>query len=445
MDTLTIFTFLFFTGLVGLITWLKTRNAERATNDDYFLGGRSLTGLVIASSLLLTNLNATNFVGMAEQSFTRNMSVMAWEVTSGLALVFVAIYLAPRFLKAAMFTIPDFLEERYDKSIKKFTAVLFIVFFMVNVLPTALYAGSVAMSRLFNLEEMLNLTYFQSIALTVFAIGIVGSVYAIFGGMRAVAVSDAINGVGLLIGGLSVPLLGLYALGDGSVFSGMDYLITHSPEKLNAIGSADDHVPFSTLFTGIILVNLYYWGTDQSIIQRVFAAKDLAESQKGLLLAAMLKILTPIILIIPGIIAYHMVADPSSIRSDAAYTELVRMVMPEYFLGFFAAVIFGSIISTYNSLLNSCSTLFAMNIYKPYMAGKITSDSQIIRSGKGFACIISLISMIIAPFIMFAEAGLFQYLQSVSGYFTMPILAIIVVGYASKRVPALAAKVSTLR
>ncbi|WP_291944312.1 solute:sodium symporter family transporter, partial [Cetobacterium sp.] len=432
--------FLFFTALVALITYLKTKNDVLDTNDGYFLGGRSLTAGFIAGSLMLTNLSPTNFAGMSAQSYTHNMSVMGWEVGSGITLVLVAIFLVPRYLKGGITTIPEFLEDRFDPGVRKFVTYLFLISYVLNGLPPTLYAGALVMSQLFDISGVLGVSYTAGIWITVWTIGIIGAVYAIFGGLKAVAFSDTLNGIGLVIGGLSVPYFGLKYIGSGSLVKGINDIIISHPEKFDSIGSATDPVPFSTLFTGLILVALYYWGTDQGIIQRALGAKNLKEGQKGVMFAGLLKIFTPLIVVVPGIIAFHIFGE-SYADPDLIYSHLVKSIMPTYFIGFFAAVMFGAVLSTYNSILNSASTLFALNVYKPKY-GKNKSDIEIVSKGKTFGTFIAVISMIIAPLIMNAPQGLFQYFQIVNGFFNVPIFTIIFIGYLTKYVPAIAAKIS---
>ncbi|MCX3067071.1 solute:sodium symporter family transporter [Cetobacterium somerae] len=432
--------FIFFTALVAVITYYKTKGETLDTNDGYFLGGRSLTAGFIAGSLMLTNLSPANFAGMSAQSYTHNMSVMGWEVGSGITLVLVAMFLVPRYLKGGLTTIPEFLEDRFDPGVKKFVTYLFLISYVLNGLPPTLYAGALVMSQLFDISGILGVSYGTGIWITVWAIGVIGAIYAIFGGLKAVAFSDTLNGIGLIIGGLSVPYFGFKYIGGGSVLKGIGDLVVAHPEKFDAIGSSSDPVPFTTLFTGMLLVNLYYWGTDQGIIQRALGAKNLKEGQKGVMLAGLLKIFTPLIVIVPGIIAFHMYGE-SYTAPDLVYSHLIKDLMPKYFVGFFAAVMFGAVLSTYNSVLNSASTLFCLNVYKPVF-GRNKTDAEIVSKGKIFGSIIALISMLIAPMIMNAPQGLFQYLQIVNGFFNVPIFTIIFIGYMTKYVPAIAAKVS---
>jgi SSS family solute:Na+ symporter len=435
-----IVSFLAFTGFVLLFTFWKARDNRRDTRDGYFLGGRSLTGGSIASSLILTNLGAISFVGMSAQSYTHNMSVMGWEVTSGITLVIVALLLVPRYLKQGITTIPDFLESRYDSGVKKFVTILFLFQYVINILPTTLYAGARVLGEIFNVQEMLGVSEFTSIAVISAAICLLGFFYAVFGGLKTIVIADTVNGAGLLIGGMMIPVFGLIALGEGHFGAGLGHLLTVAPEKLQSIGSKTDPLPFSALFSGLLLVNLYYWGTDQSIIQRALGAKNLTEGQKGVMWAGGIKVLTPLMLIIPGIIAFHLFGSDAG-NPDAIYTRLVNAVLPKPLVGFFTAVMFGAVLSTFNGVLNSSTTLFALNVYKPFF-GKDKTDRQLIHEARFFAIVVAVISTVIAPFIMYAPEGLFQYLQMVAGFFSVPIFTIVFVGYVSKRVPAIAAKVA---
>lgn len=440
--------FFFFTGLVVFYTWSRVKNQKNNSKDGFFLGGRSLTGGLIASSLILTNLSATSFVGMSALSFKGNMSVMGYEVASGITLIIIALFLVPRYLKQGITTIPDFLESRYDLSVKQFVTVLFLLSYIINLLPNTLYAGAMVIGGIFDIESMLGISRFQAILLIASIIGFLGLFYAIYGGLKAVVIADTLNGVGLIVGGLMIPIFGLIVLGDGSFMEGVDVITTNATDKLQAVGAEDDpNVPFSTMFTGLLLVNLYYWGTDQAIIQRALGAKNLKEGQKGVILAGAIKVVTPLFLIIPGIIAYHMFgtvdATGQSYEADTMYTRLVNEVLPKPLVGFFLAAMFGAILSTFNGVLNSSTTLFTLNVYKPiFDKENKLSDEQLVNKGRSFGLFIAILSVGIAPFIMFAPNGLFDLLQRLAGLFSVPIFTIVFMGYITKRVPAMAAKVS---
>ncbi len=431
--------FLGFTILVAVIAYISTKKTNEKTSDGYFLGGRSLTAGVIAGSLLLTNLSTEQIVGLNGSAYSDGILVMAWETLAAIAMVICAIFLLPRYLKGGISTIPTYLERRFDTTTKAMTSGLFLSGYAIVLLPIVLYSGSLAISGMFDLPGKLGISEWQSIWVCVWSIGIIGSVYAIFGGLKAVAVSDSINAIGLLIGGLLIPVFGLYAISDdGSILGGIATLTAEHPEKFNAIGSEDSSIPFHTIFTGMVLVQLFYWGSNQQIIQRALGAKNLVEGQKGLMLAAFFKILGPLIVVLPGIIAFHMFEGQLE-RPDQAYPKLVAEVLPASFVGFFAAVLFGAILSSFNSALNSCVTLFGVDIYKQYI-NQEAPESQVVANGKRFGIGLALFAMVLAPFLYYASDGLFGYLQEVNGAYSVPILTAIVVGFLSKRVPAIAAK-----
>ncbi|WP_298238984.1 solute:sodium symporter family transporter [uncultured Algibacter sp.] len=435
-----IISFAAFTLLVAVISYLSTRKTNENSSDGYFLGGRSLTGPVIAGSLLLTNLSTEQIVGMNGIAFSEGILIMAYEVVAAIAMIFTAMVLLPRYLKGGIATIPQFLERRYGKSTRTLVTILFLFGYAISMLPTVLYSGALAINTMFDLPEMMGLGDKSALWVTVWGIGIIGSIYAIFGGLKAVAVSDSINAVGLIIGGSLIPIFGLMYIGDGNVFQGMDILTTNLPEKFSAIGSKTSSVPFWTLFTGMLIVNFYYWGTNQAIIQRALGAKNLVEGQKGLSLAAFVKILGPFIVVLPGIIAFQ-IFNGDLPNADEAYPMVVKKVLPVSLIGFFAAVLFGAILSSFNSALNSSVTLFGLDVYKEYI-NKDANEKQVVRAGKTFGFFLALLSMGIAPLLYGVEGGVFNYLQELNGSYSVPILAIILIGYLTKRVPKIAANIS---
>jgi SSS family solute:Na+ symporter len=448
--SMAIASFIAFTALVAIASYFLTGKTEE-TSDGYFLGGRSLTAGVIAGSLLLTNLSTEQLVGLNGAAYTEGILVMAWETLAAIAMVVTAFFLLPRYLKGGLTTVPQFLAVRFDTWTKTLTSGLFLSGYMIVLLPIVLYSGAVAIGTMFDLPEKIGQPISDmlgggldpktvSIWVCVWSIGIIGSIYAVFGGLKAVAVSDTINAVGLLTGGFTLTYLGLQFIGDGSVTTGLSNLYNKAPERFNSIGSSSSSIPFSTIFTGMMLVQLFYWGTNQAIIQRALAARDLKEGQKGLMIAAFFKILGPLILVIPGMIAFHIFGDGLS-SPDEAYPELVKKVLPVAMVGFFAAVIFGAILSSFNSALNSSVTLFGLDIYKQHINTE-ADEKTVVRMGKRFGILLALGAMIIAPFIAYVEDGLFKYLQEVNGCYSIPILTIIVVGYMTKYVPAIAAKIA---
>lgn len=351
------------------------------------------------------------------------------------------LFLLPRYLKGGLTTVSGFLAKRFDITTKTLTSALFLTGYVVVLLPIILYSGSLAISGMFDVPKLLNVTHIQSIWICVWGIGIIGSIYAVFGGLKAVAVSDSINAIGLLAGGILIPVFGLMFIGDGNLLEGLNTLTSANPDKFKSMGGATDPVPFYTIFTGMMLVQLFYWGTNQQIIQRALGAKSLKEGQKGVLLASFIKILGPIIVVLPGIIAFH-IFEGNLESADSAYPMLVKKVLPNVWVGFFAAVLFGAILSSFNSVLNSSVTLFGIDVYKQHINPK-ANEKKVVKYGKIFGVILAIAAMFIAPLI--ANAGsLFDYLQEINGIYSIPILTIIVVGYLTKYVPAIAAKIGLI-
>lgn len=433
----TVLTCVVFMALVGLVSYLRTRG-EVDTSDGYFLAGRGLTGTFIAGSLLLTNLSAEQLIGLNGSAFGFNMTSMAWEVTAGIAIIVMALYFLPKYLGGAFSTLPQFLESRYDIGVRRMTVVLFLFGYGLITIPSVLYSGSLAVLQLFDVPRLLSIGHEHALVVTILLIGIIGGIYAVFGGLRAVAVSDTINGVGLLIIGVLVPVFGLLALGEGDVGAGLSIVLTEDTHKLNAIGGDSDPTPFLTLFTGMILANLFYWGTNQYVIQRTLGAKNLAEGQKGVLLSGFFKLLVPFFMMLPGLIAYHLYE--GNLRSmDLAYPRLVADVLPFYLSGFFLAVLLGAVFSSFNSLLNSAATLYCLDVHQPLLKRPI-SDATLIRVAKIVSLIIALFSFAVAPLLQYAPEGLWQIIRVFTGFYNIPVITIVLVGLFTRRVPARAAK-----
>ena len=425
--------------LVAWISYLKTRG-EVDSKDGYFLAGRGLSGVFIAGSLLLTNLSAEQLIGLNGSAYGFNMSSMGWEVTAAVSTVLMALIFLPRYLAGAFTTLPEFLKSRFDEDVRRYTVILFMLGYGLVTIPSVLYSGSVAVMQLFNVPELLNVGYFSGLVITVVVIGAIGSIYAIFGGLRAVAVSDTLNGVGLLFIGVLVPTLGLIALGEGSLAEGIAKITTTETHKLNAIGGPSDPTPFATLFTGMIFANLFYWCANQYVIQRTLGAKDLVEGQKGVLFSGFFKVLVPFLMMIPGVIAYHLYG-PGLATIDQAYPRLIRDVLPFYMTGFFLAVLLGAVFSSFNSLLNSAATLFCLDVYAP-LKGEKLSDAQLVKAAKIASVVIALFSFVVAPLLYFAPEGLWQVIRIFTGFYNIPIVAIVIVGLFTRRVPAIGAKIA---
>lgn len=450
----TIVSFLVFTGGVALVSSWKTKGEDLQSAEGYFLAGRGLPGVVIAGSLLLTNLSAEQLVGLNGQSWKSNMGPIAWEVGSMFTLLALAYYFLPRFLKMGAMTIPSLMETRYGKGTKTMFSLVIVIMYSILNLPVILYSGAVVFEQIFGISTMLGITKFQSVAVLCLIIGIIGGCYAIFGGLKAVAVSDTINGVGLIIGGLLVPFIGFTVLahqtGGSSILDGIQYVIHADPAKMNAINAwnaAEPEVPWPLIITGMFFNNLYWWCTNQSFVQRALAAKSLKEGQKGAIFCGFLKCMGPLYLVIPGIIAFYLPSIQDKLSAagtaaiDFAYPTLIAEIIPTPVMGFFAAVMFGAILSSFNSVLNSASTMFTLDLYRSSINTK-ASDAHCVKVGKIYGTIAGALAIVVAPFVMNAS-GITTFLNSMSQFVSLPVLCTILGVFLFPRLPKYAPKLVT--
>ena len=446
----TLITFVFFTVLVAVISYIKTKGDDQTTSTGYFLAGRGLPGVVIAGSLLLTNLSAEQLVGTNGQTWAVGMSPMAFEVMAATALIVLALFAAPRYLKSGITTIPELIGERFDRGTKLWFSIAYIILYLFVQIPVILYSGSLVFENIFHLSSLLGITKFQSIVILCILITIIGSIYAIFGGLKAVAVSDTINGVGLLIGGLMIPFIALHVLGnlagsDGiAIVDGFRYLMDNHADMLNSIAPAESvapAVPWPTVFLGLVFLGFQSWCTHQSFVQRVLAAENLKEAQKGALYCAFLKIMGFMFLALPGVISYAIFELQGTQVSmmDDAYPALVSQIVPQPLMGFFAAVMFGAILSSFNSVLNSVSTMYTMDIYKEFI-NKDASELKLVSVGKNMGIVFAVFSVIVGPLVYFFPAGLKTFLDSFVMLIGLPVLSAVFGGFFFKYLPKYTAK-----
>ena len=427
---------------MATVAWLSYRQSRHSTDssEGYFLAGRGLSAPFIAGSLLLTNLSAEQLIGLNGSAYGFNMSAMGWEVTAAVATVAMAFFFLPRYLRGGFTTLPQFLASRYDDDVRRISVALFLLGYGLVTIPSVLYAGSVAVLKLFDVPSLTGASYSVSLGITVVVIGAVGALYAILGGMKAVAVSDTFNGIGLLVVGVLIPVLGLRLLGAGDVSEGLGILVSEHPQKLNAIGSPDDPTPFGTLFTGMIFANLFYWCSNQYVIQRTLSAKSFAEGQKGVLFSGFFKVLVPFFMMIPGVIAFHLYG-PGLGSIALAYPQLVRDTLPTWAMGFFLAVLLGAVFSSFNSLINSAATMFTLDVLQPLRHKKL-DERALVNSAKWGSLAIALVSMGVAPLLQFAPDELWQLIRMFTGFYNIPIIAIVLIGMLTTRVPAIAVKIA---
>ncbi|CAE8655631.1 unnamed protein product, partial [Polarella glacialis] len=359
-----------------------------------------------------------------------------------------AVVFLPRYMASGLCTTTGFLGERFDLTTRTLVSSIFLIFDAIGLCPIVLCTGALAFRNIFDLPDV----PLWAVSLL---IGFIGACYALFGGLKAVAVSDCINGLGLVVVGLWVPAAALQRLGGVSVlFEETSYLrpLVATSQVYDAStgtrSNGEPSVPWHVTLTGLMLTNLYYWSTNQFIVQRALAARSLAEGQKGVLFAAAMKVVGFTFFCIPGTIAIIMVNRGVTIdgelfvikKADEVYPELVKAVMPTWSLGFFAAVLLGSVLSTFNSALNSAATLFGLEIYKIYL-NPTASDERVVKVSGIFGIALTVLAVVIAP-LLADVASIFDFLQRARSIASLPIISIFIIGIATTRPDAFAAKVS---
>ncbi|WP_066015075.1 solute:sodium symporter family transporter [Endozoicomonas atrinae] len=411
--------FIFLTAAVGLITYLKCRQQQRSTdsNKDYFLAGGNLTWVYVAGSIMLTNISTEQIVGM---NGAQTLLVAWWEIAAAIGLIILAKWLIPLYYQYDCTTTTELLEKRYhDKALRATVSVLFLLGYLFILLPTVLYTGSLFMKSMFGLD--------LSIMTIAILFAVVGSIYAIFGGLRAIAISDTFNGFGLLIMGLLVTILALYAI---------DFDLSGIPvERMTLVGGNDSDIPWHTLFTGMIFIQIFYWGTNMVITQRALAAKSVKEAQKGIYAAVVMKLLIPLIVVLPGMIAYKLYGPVG----DVAYGRLVGDILPSWLSGAFAAVMAGAVLSTFNSTLNSAAALYVCDIHQNYVNDKACVKSLSMRVSIVFA----IIGVALVPVLQNAKS-IIALLQQLNGLYSMPVLAAFLVAILFDQVKPRAILISML-
>lgn len=426
---------------ISVYAYWRSKKVQTDSADGYFMGGNTLTGFTIASTIIMTNLSTEQLVGQNGQSYGKGMEVMAWEITAAVAVVLLAWVFLPKYLRYGVSTISEFLEMRYDTFTKRFVSILFIFTYVVSFMPVVLYSGSLVFNKMFHVGDYLGVSDTTATIIISLTIGIIGVLYLFVGGLSISAFSDSIYGIGLIVGGLIVTLIGLHHVGDGGFVKGFDNIVQHTPEKLNAFGAVDsDIVPWPTLFFGMFFNNLFFWCANQMIVQKALAAKNLQESQKGAIYLSIFKVFGPIFTVIPGIIAYNYFNGGID-KNDNAYPALIQSILPDWSLGLFGAVIFGAILSSFVGSLNSTTTLFTYDFYKPIF-GKKASDKHIARVGHIATVVIGAICVGLSPFISLFPSGLYAIVQQFNGVYSMPVLALVLVAFFSRRTSKLGAKVA---
>ena len=412
---------LFFLIVIG-VSMYKSRKEE--SGEDFFLAGRGLLWPMIGLSLIAANISTEQIVGQAGQGASNvGLAVASYEWMASITLVFVAFFFLPRFLRSGIFTMPEYLEYRYNTAARGLMAFYTLVIYVGVTISAVIYSGALTLNTIFDME----------LWTAVWLIGGIAALYTTWGGLKAVAWADLFQGGALLIGGLVVMGIGFSAVG------GVDNFMTVNADRLHMILPKDHPVlPWTALIVGLWIPNFYYWGLNQYITQRSLAAKTIHQGQMGVLFAAFLKLLIPFIVIFPGIMAYQLYSDQLAKTPDAAYPLLIRNLIPIGVRGFIFAAIAGAVISSLASMLNSASTIFTMDLFKRHLR-KDASPKSLVSTGRVMTVILVVLGCFIAPQLGNPRfQGIFNYIQEFQGFVSPGILAAFVFGMVFKKSPPVA-------
>ena len=425
---------------VGL--WVsRSKKGETKSTEDYFLASKSLPWWAIGASLIAANISAEQFIGMSGSGFAGGLAIATYEWMAALTLIVVGKFFLPIFIKKKIYTIPEFVEQRYSSQLKTILAVFWIALYIFVNLASVLYLGGLALQTILGVNMI-----YAIIGLALFAVA-----YSLYGGLSAVAWTDIIQVVVLILGGLVPTYLALDTASGGQGFiKGLNSIYAAVPERFDMILEKSNpeymNLPgVGVLIGGMWIANLYYWGFNQYIIQRTLAAKSLEESQKGILFAAGLKMIIPLIVVIPGIAAYVIINDPllmeklgesgmtnlpSLAQADKAYPWLMQF-LPTGLKGVAVAALAAAIVSSLASMLNSTATIFTMDIYKQ-LINKNASESKTVNIGRLSAFIALIIATIMAPLLGGIDQA-FQFIQEYTGIVSPGILSVFVLGLFWKK------------
>jgi len=431
---------------IGL--WVsRTKKGEKKTAQDYFLASKSLPFWAIGASLIASNISAEQFIGMSGSGYAIGLGIATYEWMAAITLIIVGKFFLPIFIKKKIYTMPQFLEMRYDGRVRTAMATFWLLVYVFVNLTSVLYLGAIALKTIMGVP-----LFYGIIGLALFA-----AIYSIYGGLTAVAWTDVVQVIVLIGGGLVTTWLALDAVSDGNGFiAGFRELIERAPEKFNMIlekgqliipdgngGTKDAYMDLpgiGVLIGGMWIANISYWGFNQYIIQRGLAAKNIREAQKGVIFAGFLKILIPLIVVIPGIAAFVLTKDSGTLLepSDKAYPWLLHNFVPAGVRGLAFAALAAAIVSSLASMLNSTATIFTMDIYKRFI-DKNVSDTKMVTVGR----VTSLVALVIAVFTAKPLLGnldqAFQYIQEFTGFVTPGVVVIFCFGLFWKRITANAA------
>ena len=412
--------------LFALAQWVSREQAgHNKDTSDYFLAGKSLPWWAIGASLIAANISAEQIIGMSGSGYAIGLAIASYEWMAAITLILVGKYLLPIFLERGIYTMPQFLEQRYDHRVRLVMAFFWLgVYIFVN-LTSVLWLGALALNTVAGLDIVQGM-----VLLGLFAVG-----YSLYGGLKAVAFTDIIQVVLLVLGGLMIAWIMLDKVSDGSgVLAGFQILTERAPEKFDMILSRDNphyaSLPgLSVLLGGMWIMNISYWGFNQYIIQRALAAKNIHEAQKGIAFAAFLKLLMPVIVVLPGIAIF--VLNPTLATPDHAYPEAMAM-LPSGIKGLVFAALLAAIVSSLASMTNSISTIFTMDIYASFSSKKDENGNRVMV-GRVVAVAAMLLAMICAKPLLGNFDQAFQYIQEFTGFFTPGIVVIFLLGMFWKK------------
>ena len=425
-------------GIISLATYIsrKKSGTERSA-EDYFLAGRSLPWWAIGASLIAANISAEQIIGMSGQGFVVGMAIAVWELTAAIALIVMAKFFLPLFLEKKIYTMPQFLEQRFDKRVSLVLSFFWLIVYIFINLTSVLWLGSLAINALTGLD-----LFYGLIILALFSLA-----YSLSGGLKAVAMTDVVQVVLLIFGGLAVSFIALNIISESSgVFEGLKIVMNEMPEKFDMVLSKDNpsykDLPgiWILLGLGVWIGHFFYWGFNQYITQRALGAKNIKEAQKGVMFAAYLKLLMPIVIVLPGICA--AILFPVLEKSDQAYPTMMSL-LPSGLLGLTFAALIAAIVSSLASMSNSISTIFTMDIYR-YFKGNEVSQFNLIKVGRITVVVSLIIAALIAKPLLGSFESIFQYIQNFTGYFSPGIVVIFLVALFWKKATSLSVLIAAL-
>jgi solute:Na+ symporter, SSS family len=421
-------------GIFVLAQWVSREKGTHEKNaQDYFLASRALPWWAIGTSLIAANISAEQIVGMSGSGYVMGMAIASYEWMAALTLIIVGKWILPVFLKNGIYTMPEFLEKRYSPGVRTVMAIFWLVLYIFVNLTSILWLGATAVNTITGVN----------IDVAIIGLGVFALVYALYGGLKAVALTDIVQVSLLVLGGLIITWIALDKVGDGAgVIAGFTRLTTEFPEKFDMILSADNPnykaLPgLAVLLGGMWVMNVSYWGFNQYIIQRGLAAKSVNEAQKGIVLAAFLKLLMPAIIVLPGIAALVLV--PGLERPDQAYPSLMAM-LPTGILGLVFAALVAAIVASTGSKINSIATIFTMDLYRSMKPD--AEQRQLVKIGRIVAVASILIAIVMTRPLLGSFDQAFQYIQDFTGFVTPGICVIFLLGLYWERTTATAAMVA---